>query len=59
MTNETACACRVAWSPEDGEYVATCDDFPSLSWLDTDREKALLGLQRLILTVRKDIAAEG
>jgi hypothetical protein len=22
---------RVAWSPEDGEYVGTCAEFPSLS----------------------------
>lgn len=31
----------VAWSPEDKEYVATCDLYPSLSWLDPDPTEAL------------------
>ena len=26
---------RVTWSPEDGEYVALCTEFPLLSWLAT------------------------
>ena len=24
---------RVSWSADDAEYVATCAEFPSLSWL--------------------------
>ena len=24
---------RVTWSPEDGEHVGLCAEFPSLSWL--------------------------
>lgn len=25
---------RVSWSEEDAEFVATCAEFPGLSWLD-------------------------
>ena len=32
----------VYWSVEDQEYVATCTEFPSLSWLDEDSEGAVL-----------------
>jgi hypothetical protein len=34
----------VAWSAEDGEYVATCTECPSLSWLAGDPVEALRGL---------------
>lgn len=34
----------VVWSDYDREYVATCEQFPSLSWLDMKPEKALSGL---------------
>lgn len=39
---------RVAWSAEDAEFVATCPDFPSLSWLASTRCDALTGLEQLI-----------
>jgi len=40
-------AYRVRWSAEDGQYVATVAEFPSLSWLaDTPRE-ALDGMLAL------------
>ena len=35
---------RVVWSPEDGEYVGLCAEFPSLSWLSSDQTKALKGV---------------
>lgn len=38
----------VRWSAEDGEYVATCDQFPSLSWLSPDPVEALRGLLALL-----------
>lgn len=38
----------VNWSNEDGEYVATSDDYPSLSWLAPDAEEAYRGLAVLI-----------
>ncbi|MFE4543423.1 type II toxin-antitoxin system HicB family antitoxin [Arthrobacter sp. NPDC056727] len=49
----------VAWSPEDEEYVATVTEFPSLSWLDTDKEEALRGLERLLQEVVADMAENG
>jgi hypothetical protein len=48
---------RVAWSDEDGEYVATVDRFPSLSWLSTSPVLALHGLVELVVQV--DDARDG
>lgn len=39
---------HVRWSAEDGEYVATADGFPSLSWLDAEPTKALRGVLSLL-----------
>lgn len=39
----------VEWSQEDREFVATCDWFPSMSFLDRDCVKALVGLSDLLL----------
>lgn len=39
---------RVVWSEEDGEFVGLCAEFPSLSWLDASRDKALGGVVRLV-----------
>ena len=49
----------VWWSEEDGEYVATCIEFPSLSWLDEDREAALRGIVALVSGVVEDLAQGG
>jgi predicted HicB family RNase H-like nuclease len=49
----------VTWSPEDDEYVATVTEFPSLSWLDPDKEEALRGLERLLREVVEDMMASG
>jgi len=38
----------VKWSPEDGEWVATVAEFPSLSWLAPDPQAALAGLAALV-----------
>lgn len=46
----------VAWSEEDHEFVATTPAWPSLSWLDADRDKALDGLKRLVEEVSKDFS---
>ena len=35
---------RVLWSQEDGEYVATCIEFPGLSNLSPSQENALRGM---------------
>jgi predicted HicB family RNase H-like nuclease len=50
---------RVTWSAEDGEYVATCLEFPSLSWLAESRADAIDGLERQIEEVVEDMAANG
>lgn len=39
------------WSPEDQAWVGTCSDFPSLSWIDEDRSKALFGIMSLVADV--------
>lgn len=38
----------VKWSAEDGEYLATCNEFPSLSWLTQTPEEALSGIRRVV-----------
>jgi len=50
---------RVTWSPEDGEYVGLCVEFPSLSWLALSAEKALAGIQRTVSEVIDDLRAAG
>jgi hypothetical protein len=47
LTNERYTYC-VFWSEEDGEFVAACEEFPSLSWMAEDEVTALLGLKALI-----------
>lgn len=46
---------RVMWSPEDGEYVATCLEFPSLSWLAPSQSEALNGIDALVGEVIDDL----
>lgn len=50
---------RVTWSAEDGEFVATCLEFPSLSWLASSRNEAIDGLERLVADVVEDMRANG
>jgi len=46
---------RVTWSEEDQEYVGLCVEFPSLSWLETSQEKALLGIRKLVVETAADL----
>jgi hypothetical protein len=46
---------RVAWPPEDGEYVATCAEFPSLFCLAGDEDAALRGICELVADVVADL----
>jgi hypothetical protein len=46
---------RVVWSEGDGEHVALCTEFPSLSYLDKDMLKALRGVAALVKDVVKDM----
>ena len=50
---------RVSWSPEDGEYVGTCAEFPSLSWLAKTPAAALAGVGRVVAQVVADLRASG
>lgn len=46
---------RVFWSDEDGEYVGTVAEFPSLSHLDPDQKRAFAGIVELVDYVLKDM----
>jgi len=50
---------RVTWSPEDGEHVGLCAEFPSLSWLASSPEAALNGIRKVVAKVVKDLRANG
>ena len=50
---------RVTWSEEDGEHVALCAEFPSLSFLADKPINALQGLVKLVGEVIKDMAENG
>lgn len=59
MTDTKHYTYRVSWSGEDGEYVASVVEFPSLSWLDADQGKALRSLVELVDEVVADLEASG
>lgn len=48
---------RVNWSPDDAEFVASCVEFPSLSWLAGTPEDALTGLRVVVDDVIADLRA--
>lgn len=50
---------RVTWSAEDGEYLGTCAEFPSRSWLDADEDAAFGGIRSLVRQVVADMNAHG
>jgi predicted HicB family RNase H-like nuclease len=50
---------RVSWSAEDGEFVATCVEFPSLSWLAAEDVEALRGIKKLVAQVIADMRRNG
>lgn len=50
---------RVSWSTEDQEFVATCLELPSLSWLAPTQDEALHGLRDLVETVVEDMHRNG
>lgn len=50
---------RVTWSPEDGEHVGLCAEFPSLSWLASTPDAALKGIRRVVAQVVEDMRASG
>ena len=50
---------RVRWSTEDGEYVGTVAELPSLSWLAAHQAETFAGIQRLAAGVVSDMLAKG
>lgn len=46
---------RVTWSAEDAEFVGTCLEFPSLSWLADTQDHALHGIRDVVRDVVKDL----
>lgn len=50
---------QVFWSEEDNEFVATVAEFPSLSWLDSDRSCAEQELLKLVAEVVEDMQVSG
>jgi predicted HicB family RNase H-like nuclease len=50
---------RVTWSPEDGEHVGLCAEFPSLSWLARTPEAALKGIRQVVTETVADMQANG
>ncbi|MBI5784227.1 MAG: toxin-antitoxin system HicB family antitoxin [Rhodocyclales bacterium] len=50
---------RVTWSPEDGEYVGLCAEFPSLSWLANTQEAALKGIRKVVGEAVADMEVAG
>lgn len=55
LTDVSHYAYRVTWSAEDEEFVATCLEFPSLSWLAHTQIDALSGLEKLITEAITDM----
>lgn len=50
---------RVRWSEEDGEFLATVAEFPSLSWLEEDMGDALTGLVTLVSETVREMESAG
>ncbi|VAW45471.1 hypothetical protein MNBD_GAMMA04-1028 [hydrothermal vent metagenome] len=50
---------RVTWSEEDGEHVALCAEFPSLSYLAGTPAKALSSMLDMVKEVIADMEANG
>lgn len=53
MADLTKHTYRVHWSAEDCEYVATCPELPSLSWLAMSPIEALAGLVGLMADIEE------
>lgn len=50
---------RVAWSPEDQEYVGLCAEFPSLSWLAETPSQSFAGIRNLVAKCVTDMRESG
>ena len=59
MVNHNHYTYRVTWSQEDGEHVALCAEFPSLSYLAKTSAKALQNMIQLVKEAVEDMEANG
>jgi predicted HicB family RNase H-like nuclease len=59
MVNHKHYTYRVTWSEEDGEHVALCAEFPSLSYLAKTPAKALQNIMKLVKEAVEDMEANG
>ena len=59
MVNHKHYTYRVTWSEEDGEHLALCAEFPSLSYLAAKPADALKNLIKLVGEVVEDMEANG
>ncbi|GJL77323.1 MAG: hypothetical protein NPINA01_03120 [Nitrospinaceae bacterium] len=59
MVNHKHYTYRVTWSEEDGEHVALCAEFPSLSYLAKTPAKALQNMMKLVKEAVEDMEANG
>lgn len=59
MVNHEHYTYRVTWSGEDQEFVGLCAEFPSLSYLDESRAKALEGIVELVKDVVLELEQNG
>lgn len=50
---------RVRWSAEDGCFIGTVAEFPSLSWVADDQIAAFEGIRDLVCDVLEDMAQSG
>lgn len=50
---------RVTWSEEDGEHVALCAEFPSVSYLAEKPVNALQGLVKIVGEIVEDMIENG
>jgi predicted HicB family RNase H-like nuclease len=57
MVNHKHYTYRVTWSEEDGEHLALCTEFPSLSYLAAKPTDALKNMVKLVGEVVEDMAA--
>jgi predicted HicB family RNase H-like nuclease len=48
---------RVFWSEEDEEFVGLCSEFPGMSWLDENHQKAFSGIVALVQKCLNDLEA--
>jgi predicted HicB family RNase H-like nuclease len=50
---------RVTWSQEDEEYLGLCIELPSLSWLASEPQEALMGIRKVATEAVADMQANG